>query len=150
MAENARQVVAPVILGATVILFTAFSGCEKGSTPTVPAEPVDRTQDSAYVETLKQSRREQVGIAKRQQSIARNMERMRQRARDVLGKDATDAQVEQELDAHPEKYPGWRELKVGAGESEKQMKDANAKTRATIRARILQEAAERKAAQKNK
>lgn len=147
MAERVRQVVAPVVLGATVILFTAFSGCEKGSKPTTP---IDRTEDPAYTEMLKKSRSEQVEIAKGRQSIARNMERMRQRARDVLGKDATEAQVAAELDAHPEKYPGWRELKARAQESEQKMKAVNEKTRAAIRARILKEAADRRAAQKNK
>lgn len=130
-----------------VILFTAFSGCKKESAPPVPK---DRTEDAAYVEMLKSARGEQEKIASRLQSLDREMTRMRQRARGVLGKDATEEQVEKELASNPGKYPGWPEFKARHDAAQKDMQAVNAKTRAAIRKRILKDAAAQKAAKKSK
>ena len=67
---------------------------------------------------------------------------MLERARAALGAEATDEQVIAELDAHPAKYPGWRELKEQLEQAERDRKQAYLKTREIVRARILKEAAD--------
>ena len=145
MKNFARRAVAPILSVAALVFFMVLTGCEEGG-----SGPVDRTKDPAYRAALKDSRDAQAGIARRQQPLVANAERMRARAKAALGADATDAQVEAELDANPAKYPGWKELKASLSQAEKDMDAAQAKARATIRERILKEAAEKKAARKTK
>lgn len=147
MKNFARQVVAPMLSVAALVFFAALTGCEKDK----PAPgPQERATDPAYRSALKESRDSQKAIAHRRLPLEANAERMRARAKAALGKDATDAQVEAELDANPAKYPGWRELKSSLTQAEKDMNAEQARVRATIRQRILKEAAEKKAAQKTK
>ena len=145
MKNFARRVVAPILSVAALVFFTVLTGCGKDKSGVV-----DRTKDPAYRAALKGSRDAQAGIARRQQPLQANAERMRARAKAALGADATDAQVEAELDANPAKYPGWKELKASLLHAEKDMEAAQAKARATVRERILKEAAEKKAARKTK
>ncbi len=145
MRNFARRVVAPILSVAALVFFTALTGCGKGESGSA-----DRTKDSAYRAALKGSRDAQASIARRQQPLLANAERMRARAKAALGAGATDAQVESELDANPAKYPGWKELKASLAQAGKDMDAAQAKARATIRKRILKEAAEKKAARKTK
>lgn len=145
MKKFARRVVAPILSVAALVFFTALTGCEKDKSGVV-----DRTKDPAYRAALKDSRDAQANIARRQQPLLANAERMRARAKAALGEGATDAQVEAELDANPAKYPGWKELKACLDGAAKDMDAAQEKARATIRERILKEAAEKKAARKTK
>ena len=136
MRNFARRVVAPILSVAALLFFTALTGCGKG--------------ESGSADRTKGSRDAQASIARRQQPLLANAERMRARAKAALGAGATDAQVESELDANPAKYPGWKELKASLAQAGKDMDAAQAEARATIRKRILKEAAEKKAARKTK
>ena len=141
-----------MISAATVVFFAALTGCGEDPSGTVPSEqpkapaPVERMKDPSYTNALEQVRRAEVDLMRRQQTARANMERMVQRARDVLGTGATEAQAIAELDAHPGKYPGWRENKAQFAETEAEMKRQTARMREAVRARNLKEAAERKAA----
>lgn len=148
MVKIVRQLVAPCLAVAAFAVFTALPGCGKKAPPASPGggAATDRLNDPAYVATLEKAEKRQNEILARQKPLSRNMERMRQRARDVLGKDATEAQVVAELDAHPEKYPGWRELKAQARDADAEMKRENARMREIVRRRILKDMAARKKA----
>ena len=148
MVNIVRQFVAPCLAVAAFAVFALLSGCEKKASPKTPGGTVatDRLNDPAYVAALEKAEKRQNEILARQKPISKNMERMRQRARDVLGKEATEAQIAAELDAHPEKYPGWRELKAQARDADAEMKNENARMRELVRRRILKDMAARKKA----
>ena len=155
MIKIARHIVAPVYTVATMLIFAAFTGCEKDSAR-VPAKDsvavatnfVSRLQDPVYRKQLRDLRKEQVVAVKQIEALRSNYEGMLERARKVLPQGATMEQVIAELDANLVKYPGWKELKVRMKELEANLKRKQTKTRDAVRARILKEAADRKAAQK--
>lgn len=137
-------------------LVAVLTGCDRGPaqneapasgvSPSAKPGVIDRMQDPVYTNALVQSRKAQVGLAKRVEPVVRQMESMKAKARTALPKDATEAQVLEELDLHPAKYPGWRELKVRAVELEANLKQEQKAARDLIRARIERERADKKAA----
>ena len=134
------QSLAPFATVAVVVGIAAFCGCEKK-----PEVYTSRGKDPEYQKTLVQAHAQQSATAKTRNRIVTQMEELVARARAALPKDATDEQVKQELESNPEKYPGWKALSSALvkanAELEKQMRTA----RATVRARILKEANDRKA-----
>lgn len=103
-------------------------------------------KDPAYTNALTTALKEQKDLVRRMEPLRRLMEGMKERARKALPKGATEAQVMEELDFHPEKYAGWRELKSRAAELEQDLRKKQKSARETVRARIERETAEKKAA----
>lgn len=154
MTNRQKWGVAPLPAVAAFCLFAALCGCgkrpESVSAPPPPPKPavLDRMQDPVYTNALMEARREQVARVRRAEPVLKLMDSMKARARKALPQGATEARVLEELDAHPAKYPGWRELRTRAAELEREQEKGRREARALVRARILQEAADRKAAAK--
>ena len=113
MTDNRKHRFALLAAVATLLLFTVFTGCdEKPQTPvTRESQPVPhRMENPAYRETLAKARDEQKAIARRRNAAVEGLEALIQRAREALPAGATDEQIKAELESHPTKYPGWREL----------------------------------------
>lgn len=128
-------------------LVAFLTGCDKGPAREPAAAPlvVDRMKDPVYTNALVTSRKEQVALVKRAEPVRQQMEIFRKKARAALPKDATEEQVLEELDLHPSKYPGWRELKESAEKLEADLKKEQQAVRELIRARIQKETADKKA-----
>lgn len=112
MCRTRRRITSHVAV--VILLFAAVCGCDRGEVSSAsgeaskPAGP--RAEDRAYQASLKESNRGQRSLAQARAQVVAQMERLVQRARAALPKDATDAQVKDELIRYPEKYAGWREL----------------------------------------
>ncbi len=143
MRKQFGQSIAPFATVAMMIVLTAFVGCEKKS-----EVYATRGDDPAYRKALKETRvrqGEKVGVRDR---VVSQMQELVARARAALPKNATDEQVKAELDGNPQKYPGWKALSAALAKTDADLEAEMAKARNTVRARILKEAADRKAAAK--
>lgn len=153
---------------AAFCLVMALCGCGKKEEPVQTAAPdqnvvpvqedqtggstqsgtIDRMQDPVYTNDLRQAVVDQKNLARREGAVRRQMMAMMEKARKALPTDATEAQILEELNFNPDKYPGWAELK---GKDQEFADESKKMTRATaerIRARIQQEKAERSAVAK--
>ena len=138
---------------ALMIGLAALCGCEKKpdggqKTPDAAARPevyTTRGQDPAYTNALHEARAKQTHIVAVQAKLRPQIAAFMARARAALPAGATDDQVRAELDAHPEKYPGWTALAKAKAQADARLTDAHARTRETVRRRIVQEAADRRA-----
>ena len=137
---------------ALTLALAALCGCEKkpadGQKPADTAKPevyTSRSQDPAYTNALRTARGKQDEQAAVQAKLRPQLEALIARARAALPQNATDDQVRTELENNPAKYPGWKALSAALAKSNARLEDAMAKTRETVRRRILQEAADRKA-----
>lgn len=142
--ENMKQwlakSVAPLLAGTAVCGFAVLCGCEKKrEVYTV------RGKDPAYQKELHATTARQNAKAAVLARLEPQLESLVARARDALPKGATDEAVRAELDAHPEKYPGWKALSAAKAKANADLEREMARARATVRARILKEAADRKA-----
>jgi len=135
-------------------LLVALCGCDKAPEPTaapgsavVVERPVsDRMQDAVYTNALMKSRGEIVDRARRGALVRNQLAALEARARKALAKDATEEQVQAELTGHPERYPGWRELKNAVARLDDDLKRQRDGIAKTIRERVNREAADRAAA----
>lgn len=127
----------------TILLFAAVCGCERGEVSSAPAgvakPAVSRTDDPVYQKALKDSGRDQRSLAQMRVQVVAQMEGLIRRARAALPKDATDAQVKDELIRYPEKYVGWRDLSRRLDELDAAMKKELDEVRARVRTRIQAE-----------
>lgn len=98
-----------------------------------------------YRKTLHETRTRQNEQAAVRARIEPQLKELVARARAALPKDATDEQVRAELEANPEKYPGWKALSDALAKANANLEQEMARARATVRARILKEAADRRA-----
>lgn len=134
------QSIAPFATVAMILGSAAFSGCEKK-----PEVYTARGNDPVYQKALQESHANQNKISRVREKIASQMEELVSRARAVLPADATDDQVRQELESNPAKYPGWKALSSALAKANADLEKQMGNARATVRARILKEAADRKA-----
>lgn len=134
------QSLAPFATVAVVVGIAAFCGCEKK-----PEVYTVRGEDPVYRKTLHETRMRQNEQAAVRARIEPQLKELVARARAALPKDATDEQVRAELEAHPEKYPGWKALSDALAKANANLEQEMARARATVRARILKEAADRRA-----
>ena len=132
------QSLAPFATVAVVVGIAAFCGCEKK-----PEVYTVRGEDPVYRKTLHETRTRQNEQAAVRARIEPQLKELIARARAALPKDATDEQVRAELEANPEKYPGWKALSDALAKAN--LEQEMARARATVRARILKEAADRRA-----
>lgn len=138
---------APLAAVSLLLVLAVLSGCKKEQEKPVYAS---RVKDPAYQQELREIVNQKARTAKTRAQLVAQMNVLKERARLVLPKGATEAQVKAELDANPAKYPGWNVLsaeltKVEAA-AEKELADA----RSMVRRRILKETADREAAAKGK
>ena len=136
---------APYLAALALLVFAAGCGCEKEHAPAPVqsvAKPASRIDDPEYRARLKGFVGDQKKIAAKLNGIEAKLEQVRERARAVLGKDATDAQVVAELEANPVKYPEWKYLLGRRAAAQKAMSDCRAETRNAVLSRIAQEQAE--------
>ena len=140
------------LLGAVLCACACFVGCERKEAvspePPAPAasnapakQVASRLDDAAY-----QAQVTNHIAAQRRTNVARDrifaqMEQLRERARKALQKGATEEQVTAELESNPRKYPGWRELVTALEKNAEANKRNHAAAQATVRRRILREAA---------
>lgn len=134
------QSLAPFATVAVVVGIAAFCGCEKK-----PEVYTVRGEDPVYRKTLHETRTRQNEQAAVRARIEPQLKELIARARAALPKDATDEQVRAELEANPEKYPGWKALSSALAKTNANLEQEMARARATVRARILKEAADRRA-----
>ena len=134
------QSLAPFATVAVVVGIAAFCGCEKK-----PEVYTARGEDPVYRKTLHETRMRQNEQAAVRARIEPQLKELVARARAALPKDATDEQVRAELEANPEKYPGWKALSDALAKANANLEQEMARARATVRARILKEAADRRA-----
>lgn len=134
------QSLAPFATVAVVVGIAAFCGCEKK-----PEVYTVRGEDPVYRKTLHETRMRQNEQAAVRARIEPQLKELAARARAALPKDATDEQVRAELEAHPERYPGWKALSDALAKANANLEQEMARARATVRARILKEAADRRA-----
>lgn len=111
---------------------------------------MSRLDDPAYTNALVQARVRQESLARRVGMLEANRARMLERARKALGGETDEAKLVAELDAHPSKYPGWKELKVQLGGAQKMLGSECRQGRDMVRNRILKELADKKSAQGGK
>ena len=134
------QSIAPFATVAMILGSAAFCGCEKK-----PDVYTERGKDPVYQKTLQESHVNQNKITKVRESIASQMEELVARARAALPAGATDDQVRRELESNPAKDPGWKALSSALAKANADLEKQMGNARATVRARILKEAADRKA-----
>lgn len=134
------QSLAPFATVAAAVGIAAFCGCEKK-----PEVYTVRGEDPVYQKTLRETRTRQNEQAAVRARIEPQLKELVARARAALPKDATDEQVRAELEAHPERYPGWKALSSALVQANANLEQEMARARATVRARILKEAADRRA-----
>lgn len=135
-----KQSIAPFATVAMMLGIAALCGCEKK-----PEVYTSRGEDPAYQDALKQTRVRQNQQAAVRARVVPQMEELVARARAALPKGATDEQVKAELEANPGKYPGWKSLSAALAKANAELEKEMGNARATVRARILKEAADRKA-----
>lgn len=116
-------------MGAVLCVCAFLMGCERGgSAPASGAQPAttstvsragtqsasasieERAHDPEYQKQLRGFGDEMKRIVQDRAKIEARMAPLRDLAKKEVPSDATDAQVEAELDGNPKKYPGWREL----------------------------------------
>ena len=134
------QSLAPFATVAAAVGIAAFCGCEKK-----PEVYTTRGEDPVYQKELRATRVRQNEQAAVRARIEPQLQELVARARAALPEDATDEQVRAELEAHPEKYPGWKALSEALAKTTANLEREMARARATVRARILKEAADRRA-----
>ena len=137
---------------ALTLALAALCGCEKkpvdGQQPADAAKPevyTTRGHDPAYTNALHASRVSQHREAAVQARIRPQMEALIARARAALPQGATDDQVRAELENNPAKYPGWKALSDALAKANARLEAEMAHARETVRRRIFQEVADRKA-----
>ncbi len=140
MQKCLKQSIAPFATVAMTLVFAAFVGCEKK-----PEVYTTRGEDPAYQAALRESRARQNEKAGVRARLVTQMQELVTRARAALPKDATEEQVRAELEGNPQKYPGWKALSAALTKTDAEFQAEMAKARDTVRARILKEAADRKA-----
>lgn len=134
------QSLAPFATVAVAVGIAALCGCEKK-----PEVYTVRGEDPVYQNALRETHARQNEQAAVRNRIEPQLKELVARARAALPKDATDEQVRAELEAHPEKYPGWKALSGALAKTNANLEREMACARATVRARILKEAADRRA-----
>ncbi len=139
------QSLAPFATVAVVVGIAAFCGCEKKPCEKKPEVYTVRGEDPVYQNALRETRMRQNEQAAVRARIEPQLQELVARARAALPKDATDEQVRAELEAHPERYPGWKALSSALVKANAKLEQEMARARATVRARILKEAADRRA-----
>lgn len=146
MMRQKKTCIAPRLAVPILLVFAAFCGCDKKPQPaSAPQPPPSRAKDPAYLAQLNAVQNEKVKVASSRAKIEAELERWRARAKAVLGASATLEQIDAELTAHPEKYPGWNALKARLAENDGLRKQVLDKARATVRDRILKDGAGREA-----
>ena len=134
------QSIAPLATVAMMFGLTALCGCEK------KAEVyTTRGEDPSYQEALKQARVQQNAKSAVRARVVSQMQELIERARAALPKGASDEQVRAEIEGNPEKYPGWKALSAALTKANAGIEKEMAGARDVVRARILKEAADRKA-----
>lgn len=125
MKRVKKRLVAP--MGAVLCVCAFLLGCERGaSTPasqSVPTSTVsragvnsttasieERAHDPAYQKRLGEFVEGMKRIVQRRAKIEARMAPLRELAKKAVPPDATEAQVEAELEGNPKRYPGWNEL----------------------------------------
>ncbi len=99
-----------------------------------------RAKDAAYQAWVR-GREAEKRLNRERESILSKMERLRERAKKALPDDATDAQVTEELENNPRKYPGWRELVTALEKNAEKKERNNAAVQARVRRRMQRETA---------
>ena len=136
-------------MGAVLCVCAFLLGCERReSAPASDAQPgaastvsradgqpttasiEERAHDQVYQKRLGEFGEEMKRIVQRRAKIEARMAPLRALAKKAVPPDATDAQVEAELDGNPKKYPAWHELvaarKALAAEEDKLKRAAQA------------------------
>lgn len=155
MREKFEKLVAP--LGAVLCVFACLVGCERkeavspeppGAATSAVQRAASRADDPAYQAQVTNHIAAQRNVNVEREKILARMEQMRERARKALPAGATDEQVKAELEGNPRKYPAWGELVAALAKSQEELENNKASAYATIRRRILREAAEQTSAKK--
>ena len=148
----ARICVCAAVLGAIVALVLHFCRCSGGrdKAPAAPDQAILRANDAEYKKKLVDHRAAQARAADGLAKVEAQLEAVRAKARVALGADATDAQAEAEVAAHPERYPEWKGLVALRDQAAARIKARQREAREAVRARILKEQADRDAARRGK
>ncbi len=157
MRHIKEKAVAP--LGAVLCVCACLVGCERRETaPSSPApapkvqpaatpkEPSPlsieaRAKDKDYQAMLKGSVAAQRRTLAEREKIESRLAVLRERARKALPEGATDAQVLEELENNPRKYPAWRELSAAMKANVAEEGKLKAAAQSALRRRILHEKA---------
>ena len=133
-------------------LLAALWGCDGRKEAPAPAAPApkaqvyeSRQQDPEYKAQLETIQTEEKQVARRHAYAVSGLEALIAKARKVVGANATDDQVKAEIEAHPERYVGWKELQARLQASNAEIENQLEKARVNVRARILREVADQKA-----
>ena len=140
MKKWLEENIVPFATVTMMIACVALCGCERK-----PEVYTSRGEDPEYRKALEESHARQNATAKTRNRIVTQMEELVARARATLPKDATDEQVKAELESNPGKYPGWKALSAALAKANADLERQMGNVRATVRARILKEASDRKA-----
>lgn len=140
MTMTRKMRLVPLLAAALLCVFVTACGCRKKA-----VVYTDRTEDPKYTQQLKGIASEQKQIAKARAKVREEMEAFRQKAAANLGGNPSAEQIDYELNSYPAKYPGWRELVQRDTACAEDMKRKLAEARTKVRARMLQEAADREA-----
>lgn len=138
MARKMRLV--PLMAVALLCIFATVYGCRKKA-----VVYSDRSEDPKYVKQLKDLSSEQRQVANDRAKVQEQMDAFRRRAAANLGGAPSADQIDYELNSYPAKYPGWKELVNKDSACAEEMKRKLAEARAKVRARIVQEAADKQA-----
>jgi len=130
----------PLLAAVVLCVFTVAVGCRKKV-----VVYTDRNDDPKYRQQLKSLHSEQKQVAKARGKILAEMEEFRKRAAVNLGGNPTPEQIDYELNAYPARYPGWQDLVAKDSACADEMKKKLAEARANVRARLIQEKADREA-----
>ena len=149
------KVIAGAPLGAVLCVCACLVGCErrdavpsstapKSQPAATPKEPSPlsieaRAKDKDYQAMLKGSVAAQRRTLAEREKIESRLAVLRERARKALPEGATDAQVLEELENNPRKYPAWRELSAAMKANVAEEEKLKAAAQSALRQRILRE-----------
>ena len=145
----AGAVAGGIALAIVLHICRAQTGGQRDVTQT--SAPLSRANDVEYRKQLVELRSGEVGAVNALAKVESQLAAVRAKARAALGKrDATDAEAEAEILAHPDLYPEWKGLLTLRSKAEARVKARQKETREAVRARILREMADREAARDGK
>lgn len=127
---------AALLAASLVGAFLLLRGCRERPKPNAGPK---RTMDPEYIKELGDVHDEQRKLAGKRHEAVKALEPFLEKARAALPAGAADAQVKAELDAHPEKYPGWAEAYAGAVQASDDLEKNLEQAQRTVRAHILKE-----------
>lgn len=120
-----------LLVAGLVVAFCCMRGCR-------PSED-DRADDPAYNQSLNDVVEARKPLVKARNETVSEMKALIAKARAALPAGAADEDVKAELEGHPEKYPGWKDLNERIVKDNAAIEGSLKDAQERVRARILKQ-----------